>query len=115
MRLMRESERTFLKFSTSLFVELLWRWIVSLKTKASILFLCLSVFIFNISHAEPPATLNSPSNNSLNVSDDTQNFNWSTVNGANTYRIVVSNSSSFSNFVDDGGNSYCVGDNYRLC
>ena len=55
-------------------------------------------------------TLLTPSNGSNNISSTlSTTFHWNSVNGATTYRIVVSQDSSFSGFVENGGSSYCQG------
>ncbi|WP_069471217.1 CHAP domain-containing protein [Candidatus Marithrix sp. Canyon 246] len=54
-----------------------------------------------------PPNLVRPANNTNNVSDIGQTFNWNRVNNANTYRIVVSTTSDFSGFSDQGANSIC--------
>ena len=49
-----------------------------------------------------PPVLLSPSEGMSNVSLTTQDFSWKPVDGANSYRLVVSDDASFSGLSDDG-------------
>ena len=54
-------------------------------------------------------TLSNPISNATNVSTSGVNFTWNAAANATNYRIVISQNSSFSGFVENGGNSYCDG------
>lgn len=56
--------------------------------------------------APPAPTLNAPTNGQTNVPQANVKFSWSSA-GATNYRIVISQNSAFSGFVDANGNSSC--------
>ena len=60
---------------------------------------------------QPPATLYSPVNNATNISDQSQNFDWSNVSDATVYRLVVSDNVSFNGFNDTSTDSSSCTDN----
>jgi parallel beta-helix repeat protein len=55
-------------------------------------------------------TLSNPSNGKQEVSISSQNYRWSSVQGATVYRIVVYQAGHSDDFIDDGGGSRCTDD-----
>ena len=62
----------------------------------------------------PPVspTLISPANSAINIPISNVKYSWNSSSGANNYRIVISQDSRFSGFVDSNENSYCNGTCY---
>ena len=66
-----------------------------------------SVFNFTLAGQLSTPVLSNPANAAEGISTDSQGFQWSSVDGATVYRIVVLEDGHYDDFVDDDGDSYC--------
>lgn len=92
--------------------------VIYTKLSKALLFLAIVLqsltgnYVLAVTLATP--SLSSPSNGSTGIPYTNYNFSWSSISGATSYRIVVSESSSFSNF-DDTSTSTSTCTNTDTC
>lgn len=89
-----------------------WRWTSQLKVPIvaqffAVFFLSLFTYVASAEPAFRAPELTKPYDGQVDVSTTRQNFIWSKVNGADTYRIVVSEDTDFTDFLENGQMSYC--------